>query len=44
MEIYNGKLRPFSYENGVDCTLDKSNSCLSKIVNDGWKISDDYPW
>lgn len=44
MEIYNGKLRPLTIENTLDCTSDNPNSCLSKIVNDGWKISDDYPW
>lgn len=44
LEIYNGKLRPFTMENYEDCTLDNPHACLNKIVKDGWKISDDYPW
>ena len=27
-----------------ECSLHKASSCAAKIMRDGWKIADDYPW
>ena len=45
MEITSdGKLRPFSSGENNCVANGNGNECLKKIVNDGWQISDDYPW
>lgn len=40
-------LVPTGYESdgNVDCSVNKGGlSCATKIIQDGWQITDDYPW
>lgn len=46
---YIDTLKPFTtdideYCNNTSTDLYNGKTCASKIIHDGWKIKDDYPW
>ena len=50
IDYEHGVVRPFGYDKNkaqIDSDCNKTGlgmSCAAKIIHDGWKISDDYPW